>query len=51
MHFPRKLTWGHTGNPVSLNSLSFDEAMDALAQPVAGGSSSAADPEFYSEDF
>ena len=36
---------GRKGDPISLDPLTFDEAMDVLANPPTDGSSSEADPE------
>ena len=41
---------GRAGDPVSLDPLTFDEAMDALANPPTDESSSEADPESETED-
>ena len=41
---------GRGGDPISLDPLTFDEALDALANPPTDESSSEADPEFDSED-
>ena len=41
---------GRKGDPISLDPLTFDEAMDVLANPPTDGSSSEADPESETED-
>ena len=44
-----KMKQGRAGDPTSLHPLSFDEAMEALAQPT-DESSSEADPQSETED-
>ncbi len=41
---------GRRGDPISLDPLTFDEALDALANPPTGESSSEGDPESETED-
>ena len=41
---------GRRGDPISLDPLTFDEAMDALANPPTDENSSEGDPESETED-